>query len=167
MMASHQEFPIIHAVKAKRRSVYALVASLIILTIGLTGLAMFAYLNKLGIDEVTHNVAELCREGAIDCSGNPGLPGSTGIPGTGIKDIQCVNGKFLVIMTNKSKRTFGDCIAEAGPRGPRGLTGDRGPRGFKGPKGDRGPKGPKGPPGPKGGNGHSQHRPLPVICIPL
>lgn len=150
------EFPIARVVKAKRRSGIALVISLIVLAVGLTGLATFTALNKIAINEVTGNLEELCREGAIDCTGNTGLPGSDGIPGTGVRDIQCVEGRFTFFLTNNKTRVMGDCIAEAGPpgprgqRGPRGFMGQRGPRGFDGEDGRRGPKGNPGKPGAPG-----------------
>lgn len=144
---ANPEFPIVTAVKKKRRSAYLLVASLIILAIGLTGLATMTALNKVAVDNVTANLEELCEDGAIDCSGSTGLPGSKGVPGTGIRDIQCVQGRFRFILTNGSRDIVGDCVANTGPQGPRGKQGVRGPRGFtghQGPQGNRGPRGPKG-----------------------
>jgi hypothetical protein len=142
--------PIIHTVRAKRRSAYALIASLIILAIGFTGLGVFTFLTKVAVNDVTDNLSALCREGAIDCTGNPGLPGATGVPGTGIKKIDCVNGQFEFTSTKDTIRRLGDCIANTGPRGPQGLKGDRGPRGFHGKKGEKGDRGPRGFRGPRG-----------------
>lgn len=146
-MTSTAEFPIARAVKTKRRSVIALVVSLIILAMGLTGLATFTALNKIAINEVTANLEELCLEGAIDCTGNRGLPGSNGVPGTGIREIGCVDGQFQFLLTNGKKTILGDCTANTGPRGERGP---RGPTGFLGPKGDRGERGEPGPRGKQG-----------------
>jgi hypothetical protein len=155
-MTETTEFPVKEIVKAKRRSQIALVASLIVLAMGLTGLATFVGLQKLALNDVRSNLEELCMEGAIDCSGNKGLPGSKGVPGTGIRDIRCIDGRFVFTLTNGKNDTVGDCKAERGlrgPRGPRGEVGPRGPRGFqgerglRGPRGERGPKGVKGPPG--------------------
>jgi hypothetical protein len=149
------ESPILHTVRAKRRSAYALVASLIILAIGFTGLGVFTFLTKVAVNDVTDNLSALCREGAIDCTGNPGLPGSTGIPGTGIRKIECVDSQFLFTLTNGTTRTVGDCVANTGPRGPQGFKGDRGPRGFQGKKGNTGPRGLRGPRGRPGKPGKS------------
>lgn len=145
-MATEQT-PIVVAVKRKRHSAYALVASLIILAIGLTGLATFTILRDQDLTRLENNLDDLCRDGAIDCTGSKGLPGPKGVPGTGIRGIQCVDGRFHFLLTNGTRDIVGDCIANTGPPGPRGKPGVRGPRGFvgpQGPKGDRGPKGPKG-----------------------
>jgi hypothetical protein len=150
------EFPITTAVKNRRRAAIALVISMIIGAIGLTGLGTFTYLNKVAVDRVTSNLEELCREGAIDCSGRKGLPGTKGVPGTGIRNIQCVQGRFRFFLTNGSYDIVGDCVANTGargPRGPRGEAGPRGPRGFQGPRGLRGPEGPRGQRGERGPKG--------------
>lgn len=170
-MASVPDHPIAHAVKAKRRAVVALVASLIILSIGFTGLTTFELLTRAGLNDVRKNLAELCEEGAIDCSGSKGLPGSKGVPGTGIRDIKCVEGKFQFLLTNGSFVSVGDCVAEAGPQGPRGPRGFRGHRGKQGLQGNRGPKGDRGAKGPKGRPGNPGTTVIPkniiLIRIPL
>jgi hypothetical protein len=145
-MATHHH-PVEFAIQAKRRSAIAMVISLIVLAAGLSGLATFAVIQNNAIDNVEAHLEELCLEGAIDCSGTKGLPGSKGVPGTGVRDIRCEEGRFRFYLTNGSRDIVGDCIANTGPPGPRGPQGVRGPRGFtgqQGQKGDRGPRGPKG-----------------------
>ena len=107
---------------------------------------------KNDVQLVREQLQELCSSGAIDCTGQKGLPGPEGIPGTGIRDVTCdrESGQFRIEYTNGRTERFGDCVAEAGPRGP---VGDRGPRGFIGPQGLRGLTGARGPAGPRGAAG--------------
>lgn len=169
---SAPQFPIAHAVRAQRRSAYAIVASLIVLAIGLTGLTTFVLLSRVALNRVTSDLEELCRTGAIDCSGNPGLPGAQGIPGTGIRGIQCLNGQFIFTLTNGTDRAVGDCVAEDGLKGDKGdkgdtgQTGKTGKQGLKGNKGDRGLTGPQGPAGPRGPKGNKGGKGDPGIGVP-
>ncbi len=159
-MASNPDLPIEQAVKARRRNAMIMIASMIILAIGLTGLTTFVVFSRIALNEVKANLQDLCRDGAIDCTGSPGLPGTTGTPGTGIRKIECVDGKFQFTLTNGSQTSLGDCIAERGFRGFRGVQGpdgERGLRGFSGERGERGPRGFPGKPGPKGDPGPPFH----------
>lgn len=139
--------PIKQIVETKRKAFNGILVSVIVIAVGLTGLAVGFVINRLSINDINTNFDVLCEEGTLDCSSIKGAPGAKGIPGTGITDITCTNEKFVFTLTNGRLISVGDCKAEAGPpgaQGPRGEVGPRGPRGFQGPRGLRGPKGPKG-----------------------
>lgn len=150
--------PLSDSVRKERRWRIAFLVALLLFAVGMTGLAVIQYSNaqqdkvrQEAIEDVTDNLAKLCEQGAINCRGNPGLPGSRGIPGTGIVDIRCnEDGQFEFFLTDGSSKLLGDCVAEAGPRGLKGDRGPAGPRGPRGFTGERGPAGPAGPPGPRG-----------------
>lgn len=132
----------------------AFVVALLIMAIGLTGLAVLRFIDQTqvrgqqrAINQVNEQFSHLCATGAIDCRGERGLPGFKGVPGTGIRSVACEHGEFEFTFTNNTVISVGDCIAQDGARGPRGP---RGPRGFQGARGPRGPRGYVGRPGHRG-----------------
>lgn len=156
--------------KAKRRRVWIVAISVFFaLAIGTMGILTWVnYRTDAATREAVRTAQEqmekLCSSGAIDCRGANGLPGSKGVPGTGIASVTCEGGRFVFTMTTGRKTSIGDCIAETGPRGltgrpgrdgedgrsirgPRGLTGEPGRPGRDGAPGQRGPRGLPGQPG--------------------
>lgn len=165
--------------RRKKRRVWV-IAGAVFLGITLITFGILTFVNYRS-DEATQKAVaksraqmeELCRSGAIDCRGSSGLPGSKGVPGTGIASVTCEDGRFAFTMTTGRKTSIGDCIAEQGPRGFTGRPGrdgddgQRGPRGFTGQKGDTGDRGPRGLTGRPGTPGDDADVTRQAVCRAL
>lgn len=131
--------------RRQRRARTILVVALVLLASLLAGMAVVVYVNaradqaqQATINQLREDLKRFCEDGVIDCRGHQGLPGPRGEVGTGISDIDCIEGRFVITFTNGKVDRIGDCVARDGKRGPRGFHGARGPRGHQGKPGRNG-----------------------------